>query len=474
MRILRLVIECVSPLHCGGGANDVLDQPVSRDAFGYWRIPGSSLAGALRSLGEKLDPRLCSRMFGEQDGSDSLASLVWCEDGLLLDYNGKTVLEQLLAGREPEIRPGLFLRDHVRIDLETGASEQGGKFDAEIVPAGTRFLLEFRCDGWDRPLSQAETDYFDRLCSLILSGELTIGGKSGLGYGLYRVIKHECRELNLNEPAGMQAWLALPPFGLPGPQTGQKISVGAATATAGAGLDGWLELPLACAGPILIGGGNPQRPDGASSEADIVFALTPRLNYEPGPHEYYEPVLPASSIRGVMRHAIHAIAGDLGIAERDKVIDRLFGFVDGENAQCGKLVFTDSALTCGAKKVNYQFEQHVALDRFSASALDGALFSEEPFWNAGAKVRIRIRACGLLAHEAALFFHAVFDLLEGAIAFGSGTRRGNGRLRLPLWKENPLKCLGELKGDLAWNGQPVLASLPALAQEWDAALKELK
>lgn len=477
MRLLRLVIECITPLHCGAGADDILDSPVSRDAFGYWRIPGSSLAGSLRAIADNQNPALASRLFGDQDGSDSHASLVWCEDGLLLDYDGSSCLEHILSGSEPQIRPGPFVRDHVHIDCATGASVEGGKFDAEIVPAGARFLLEFRCDGWDRPLSQEETAAFDALASQVLAGNLSLGGRDALGYGQYRVVESAYRDLDLAKPEGMEAWLALPVFGLPPAEAGKEISVAQAAPSQGSGLSGNIELPLVCPGPILIGGGLLARPQGTGLDADILFALTPRINYGSEAHEIWEPVLPASSIRGVFRHAVYNILTDLGIEKRDEILNRMFGFVEGDSAQCGKLALSDSPLEFAGKRPNFQFEQHVAIDRFSGSALDGALFSEEPVWSENTGALVRICVNNLEAHEAALFFHALFDLLEGSLALGSGVNRGNGRLCLPGWTKDPKKAAAKIAGDLAWNGAGILEdnleTLEKLLPEWDSALKAL-
>lgn len=475
IHLLRLVIECETPLHCGGGEDEIQDQPVTRDAFGYWRIPGTSLAGSLRTLGERQDPALTRKMFGDQEKDESHASFIWCEDGLLLDYDGRPVLERLLNEEPPKIVAESYVRDHVRIDLESGASEDGGKFDAEIVPAGARFLLEFRCDSWDTEFTEAELAYFDKLCSEVLAGRLSLGGKTGLGYGLYKVVEYAFRELVLSEAEGMKAWLAMPEFGLPAQGLGKSIELAQAPAVGGSGLNGWLELPLACAGPILIGGGSPHRPAGTGGVADILFALTPRLNYQGKEHLLWQAVLPGSSIRGVLRHAIYAILRDLGVERPEEMLNSLFGFVEANGGQRGKLVFADSRLEFAGNKPNYQFEQHVALDRFSGSALDGALFSEEPFWSEGAQARVRIRACNLEAHEAALFFHAIFDLLAGSLAIGSGVNRGNGRLALPGWRENRAEAARAISGDLAWNGQKVLAdgleNLKQLAPAWDQALR---
>ena len=50
MLIARFIIETVNPMHCGGGTDPLLDQPVTRDAYGSYFIPGTSLAGILRQL----------------------------------------------------------------------------------------------------------------------------------------------------------------------------------------------------------------------------------------------------------------------------------------------------------------------------------------------------------------------------------------------------------------------------------------
>ena len=476
--IFKAVVECLTPLHCGGGPDDELDQPVARDAFGLWRIPGSSLAGALRSLADRRDEKLARRLFGHQEKESSRASLVWCEDGLLLDYDGQPALAKKLAGAAPRISCAPFVRDHVRIGLESGAAAEAGKFDCEIVPAGARFLLEFRCDGWDRPLAPDEEAFFDGLVADVAAARLPLGGKTGLGYGLYTVIEAGYRRIDLSRPEGMRQWLTQKAHSLPG--TGRPDLPPAAAQAPCPGLDGWLEIPLACDGPMLAGGGKPGRPDGSVAEADMVFALTPRLAYDEGQKRgglVFGPALPSSSLKGVLRHDIFHIlrarqAGD----GAEAVLAGIFGMVSGDGGQCGKLVVTDCPLAPAFAPGDFVFGQHVAIDRFSAATMDGALFSEEPFWKPGSRVTLRIRACGLEAHEAALFTHALMDLFEGSLAFGGGVNRGNGRLCLPGWREDPASALGAVRGDLAWNGTRILENgkglenLARLAPEWDAAL----
>ncbi len=146
----RAIIELRTPLHCGGGEDNGFDQPVLRDAFGCYRIPGSTVAGVLLSYAKKLfpdNPTLISRAFGgggtkgkegyqDQPGK---SSAIWCYDAPLLDFDHIPAAHKCACGDTPRIGLGPYIRDHVRIDDASGAAEQGGKFDEEFVPAGSRY-----------------------------------------------------------------------------------------------------------------------------------------------------------------------------------------------------------------------------------------------------------------------------------------------------------------------------------------------
>ncbi|MBD5641709.1 MAG: hypothetical protein HDQ91_04760 [Desulfovibrio sp.] len=481
MRIFRMLIECLTPLHCGGGEEDPLqDQPVSRDAFGLWRIPGSSLAGALRSLSERIDSALTATMFGEREAGGQRPSLIWCEDALLLDWDGETALAKKLAGRPVAIPLGPFVRDHVALDLQTGSAVRGGKFDAEIVPPGARFLISLRCDGWNRQLACEEKAHFDRLCALLNSGALDLGGKTANGYGRYRCLEAQYRELNLENPQDMEMWLNLTTGAMLKPGEGRDLPLGAnAAEMGGQGLHGHVDLELVCDAPILIGGGDPGTGRARPSEADLVFALSPWLDYENGRLDW-RPVLPGSAIKGVLRHAAYNILRDRGLdAQRSRArLDSLFGHIGNEangEGQRGKLVVEDCPLPARSTS---QFIQHVALDRFTGGAREGALFSEEPYWLPDLEIPLRLQVREANAAEAGLIFQTLLDLGDGLLSIGSGGNRGNGRLKARAGA-GAREFLGTLRGDLAWNAEPVLHGDPAgrlenlrfLARQWDAAME---
>lgn len=476
MRIFRMIFECATPLHCGSGADDILqDQPVVRDAFGLWRIPGSSLAGAIRSLATAIDEKMAAKMFGYAEKDKGAPSLVWCEDAILLDFDGAAAVDKKLAGNDVQIPLGPFTRDHVNLDLEKDSAVAGGKFDAEIVPAGTRFFLEIRCDGWNRNLDSAECEFFDRLCALVLAGKLALGGKNSNGYGQYRALTSGYREVDLTSAEGMLVWLNLSRRVMFAASEGRQLPLPAADQViATTGLNGSLQMRLACNGPVLIGGGQPERADGSISEADMVFVLTPMLDYERKRLRYC-PVVPGSSLKGMLRHAVYRILRDryLDQDKAEAVLNGLFGHIKGDKGQCGKLLVEDCELKPAVK---YVLAQHVAIDSFTGGAYEGALFSEEPVWTPGRELPFRLHVREASASEAALIFHALLDMAEGMLAIGGGCNRGNGRLQAAD-NGKAENFLAGLAGDIAWQGTRLLAGdgaerlrlMQNLAMDWDKA-----
>lgn len=474
MRFLRMIIECHTPLHCGGGESPGLDDPVITDAFGLWRVPGSSLAGGLRALlAESVSEEAANALFGEGDRDQPRPSLVWAQDGLVLDFDDKPCLAKKLAGEEIRLPMREFTRDHVRLDEKTGAAADGGKFDCGIVPAGARFLLNIRCDGWSRQLTQQEKSWFDQLCARLAAGESPLGGKTGIGYGAFRALATRYIDLDLNKPEDMETWLNLDALAHIPPKAGKDIPLPKPQARAEAeGLCGSLELPLVCDGPLLIGGGlQPERYDLAeSSGADMTFAFTPWLDYKNGRLDW-RFALPGSSLRGALRNAVYKISQDMNL-DADGIINAIFGFVDQNSgkAKRGAISVGDCAL---AKAGPGKFVQHVAIDRFTGGTINGALFSEEPFWQPGQKATLRFAFSGIGKTAALPLLHALLDLASGAISVGAGGCRGNGKLRLPDWPEKPKKAFSALRGDLGWNGKPLIAgfgtweNLLALAEELD-------
>ncbi len=470
MIITRFVLEARTPLHCGGGSDPLLDQPVTRDAFGLYRIQGSSIAGCLRERARQMldngsDAATLSSVFGSLDDPASPSSMIWCTDALLLDFDGKVAARKAEAGERVLVPQGPFVRDHVRISDETGTAERGGKFDEEIVPPGARFVLALKLDGWAGTPSERQKEIFLALCASLKSGDIRLGGKRVSGYGRLRTIECTCSEFDFSRESDTLAWLRLTDP-LAGPvRSGRSLKLPEPQGLEGGkGISADLTLPLTPEGPVLVGGNNAR--GGKDAEVDIACLTTPCLDYKEGraKHVY---TIPGSSLRGVLRHRVIEIARSLGL-DHEAIANGLFGHVKGKESEAGKCELEDIYLENGKATVL----QHVAIDSFTGGAFEGALFDEAPLWSSDLAMQMRIRAMNLCPQEARLLCHALLDLASGELGVGNGINRGNGRLRLKGLAENPGKALSAVAIEACWDGQRLNAKDPGMAKEWLRRLEE--
>lgn len=464
MLIARFIFELTTPLHCGGGDDPFLDQPVSRDPFGYYHIPATSLAGVLRSTVAHTD--VAPMLFGTCNGDHSKASLVWCSDALLLDYDGKPCCNKAISGLEIKLDTDkrFFIRDHVKLNLEYGIADEGGKFDEEIVPPGARFAFELKLDGWDHELTEDEKLPFYVLINAIKDSTLNFGGKKVSGYGSYKILYAECREFNLTSERGLLSWLNLSDGPKFNHDEGVVVSVPEIKQTMKATADEMisfsLEAPLTSMGPVMVGGNNLDDKD-----VDITCIQTPFIDYSDlVKNIIFRYTLPGSAIRGAVRHRVFEIAKAINLADPLLLVDKLFGNINGENTTCGKLEFED-IYPENAASIHIQ---HVAIDKLTGGALDGALFDEKPLWSSGMDLKLKVRARNLTPLEGKIVAHAMIDLFTGTLPIGGGINRGNGRVQLkgigdclnPDW--NALRGIN-FKG--IWEGVGELDSYTASADE---------
>lgn len=420
MLITRFILETLTPMHCGGGNDPLQDQAVNRDAFGLWRIPGSSVAGILRGFVQNNSLEIENTLFGSIDINQNGASKIWCSDAFVLDYDKEYAFEKSLQGKEIQLPLGPFIRDHVNLDLVTNTTIESGKFDEEIVPPGVQFALELKLDGWNEDCTEEEKAAFLELCSQIKFGHIRLGGKHVSGYGKVRALYAQCKEFDLKDEQSLTQWLNLKQnttFDNQGKNVeipDDKIIISSDN------LSARISMPLVSNGPILVGGSNT-----TDSTVDMVCLQTPIYDYE-RKQEKNTYTIPGSSIRGALRHRVFNVATALSL-NGDKIVDGIFGKINVENPTCGKVVIDDIYLKNVEKGTKVQ---HVAIDRFTGGAISGALFDEAPIRENDLCFELNIEVDDLEATEAKILTHALLDLAMGNLPIGGGTNRGNGVLKL--------------------------------------------
>lgn len=221
--IARYVLELVTPLAIGSGKKGLdVDRLVVRDANGLPYIPGTSLAGLLRHqyagvVDELFGCQLTAKQHEEKaqrEGKDkkqvesALGSRVVFSPGLLLSDDGQHVhegLEDIDFTKEYYSQlQKLPERDHVRITHQGAADARGhGKFNAELVPRGTRFVFEMEMQG-----RADEQEVWAQLMDLPQQLTFRIGGGTRKGLGEIKIESCLTKTFRLSEPEDLMVYLA--------------------------------------------------------------------------------------------------------------------------------------------------------------------------------------------------------------------------------------------------------------------------
>lgn len=409
-----LVLETTT--HLGGGAGDVADMILVRDArTGAPLLPGTSIAGAVRShladvLGGYHSPEdarvssLCGGARGDDLGAQS-PLIVFDSLGTLPDHHA------------PEIRDG------VQIDAARGVAEDHKKFDLEVLPAGTCFPLRF-----DLVVSQGEQE--SELLALLIAaldglscGDIALGARRSRGLGAARCMKWKVKRYDLSSRDGWLGWL-LTDIDEPSPESASEaadVREACERALGGRTLRMQdrrrrilFDLEVNATGGVLVRSA-PAVPD-APDAAHIRSAG--------------RSVLPGTSLAGVLRKQAMRIARVVRAQKGDaeKWVERLFGprmegvaDVDNRALRASKLRVSEGIVEEGTRSR----PSRVRIDRFTQGVVPGALFDEEP--EHGGRVRLRLELREPASGELGLVLLALKDLLTGEIAVGGTSAVGRGR-----------------------------------------------
>ena len=412
--IAHIIIEAETPLKVGSNASDFLqDSPVQKDWNGLPMILGTSIAGVLRK-DFKGDT---NKLFGDENSNnkDAKGSELIISNALLLDEKAK-VCEELLFEKSNflEIFDNLPIREHTVIN-EKGVSEN--KFDEEVVYKGSRFKFSIE-------MIEDEKKSFDEVLNLLSSTSFRLGGGSTKGFGKFKILEIKTQSFDKASYATYSSSLnhALGGVALASQKDGAKAPYPNYTI---------YTLNIEPEDFFIFGSGF------GDSDADSTPVYEKVVDYAKAKLSNKQILIPASSIKGALAHrtAYHYNVEMMKqgkdykqVGENNQAVQIIFGHKkelveDKELGQKGKVIFSD----CYKSNLdNTKTFDHVAIDRFTGGAKDGALFQEKTIaqkelWEIEILLHTDVKGDELEAFE-----NALDDVCTGSLPLGGMTTKGHG------------------------------------------------
>ena len=416
-------LRLASPLNVSAGLSEETDADVLRNGDGEVIIPGTSVAGAFRNalmLKEKSDG-----IMGYSDGEQGRMSSILISD---------------IYFAEPEhVKTGI--RDGIKLNREKIVEN---KFDMETVETGAVGTLYIECVVREGDTPVQYVDAIKNLVTMLQSGEIRFGANKNRGFGRVELLTETDAEsyvyeksfskedkndyaafiLDVNSKTSKDTRLGL--------YKSQKLSdwIGEAwekkcrnlnqRADADRPLD--LEQYVKISVPLrLMGGISIRRYSAKSNQADFEHITCDG-----------KPVIPGSSWNGAIRADVARILRELIDVGKDKqmivenLIDGWFGKIsDKQGGSMQSLVVVSESIIEGATPVPMTRNK---VNRFDASTVDGALYSEISYFGGKTTLELLIRKDEKRYYEelVEILQLVIQDIKEGFVAVGGQTAVGRG------------------------------------------------
>lgn len=434
--LARFVIEVETPLAVGSGEKDILtDALVATDVNGLPYIPGTAIAGVVRHMIEEVKPQGfdVNQIFGFQKEQDGHGSEIIFTEAKIINSKGEVVdgvnLDAIKTDPLLQNYDKLPIRQHVRIN-DKGVTDKAGKFDEQVVFAGTRFCFELEMLAKDDTINN-----FNKIIEQIQSRIFRIGGGTRCGFGEIEVKELYKRSLNLKDSGDLELYLAKSSdlskewqgWDKKEPKTEKSA-------------DGWIkyELHLQPEDFFLFGSGF------GDDEVDMTPVKEKKVVWDDDSHGHLSEelvLIPAASVKGALAHRVafhynrlkERFSGCTGdkepkVGNENEAVQALFGYENQKEKKQvrGNVIFNEVIQDTLPDKVL----NHVSIDRFTGGAIESALFDEKVLFGNGKSFTTKIMV-DKTAFEGdpdykIAFESALKDLIDGLLPLGGGVNRGNG------------------------------------------------
>ncbi len=386
--VLKGTIENTTPLIIGCGTEGNTDHDILKDNNRIPFIPGTSLVGVIRHRFEHnyLTPKKLNYYFGFSEDDIGNQSKVIFSDLYLL-HNDFDISE----------------RDGIKIDNTKGITDQGKKFDYEIIEPGAQFDLkiEIGADNAEDIKKIIKTIQHD-----LEQEKINIGGKSNLGFGIIKLIDSSVHFYNLKKKEDLIRWLK---------REDNTIKLKETDKFQHTSDDFEILFDFLIKDSMII---KHYSADPESSDAEHIKLQD-------------KAVIPASSIKGALRARAEKILNTLDTPNKDKLMRYLFGekLEDEKSSIPSRLRLNE--VTIVQEIDTKSIQQRIKIDRFTGGTIDGALFDSQPVFAKDEKTvnTLKLTIKEFKEPEIGLILLLLKDLWSSDLPIGGEKNIGRGVLK---------------------------------------------
>lgn len=431
--IITTDISNVTPVLISSGSTDgKTDVLVVKDGNGNPIVPGTSLAGVLRTQIKSIYNEDVEKLvFGNisakaKERNQSMLSI-------------SDIVLKGVQGEQAEI----VCRDCVRIDPFAASTEKGGKFDFEAVERGAsgKLFLELTvrkelairanelCEKVTlvHSIYKEEKDLFADVMATIadmLTYGVQVGAKTASGLGKLKTVQPaQVVEFDFRNSRDAYKWLQylkdrskLPQALYNSPKNASKIVP-----------DGDLQIALLASinSALLVKDQDTDEKDGDTAISAVQMKSKDSF------------LIPGTSIRGVIRHESYNILRNVFHGDELRIknfITELMGNVEtrsGDDNTLGQAsrLSVDEVYIAPEDVDNSINQKRIRINRFTRSVMPGALFTEQPIWQTNGNltpvnINIYVKHCS--EKEAGLVLLVLRSIFLGRLSIGSGKGIGRG------------------------------------------------
>lgn len=425
--IARFIVEAETPLFVGSGESSLLkDALVQTDCNGLPMILGTTLAGVLRH--SLLGNSWIERVFGFAEGDKGSGSLLKVSSAYMM-ISETEVSEGIIEKINDEVLnkfTNLPSRQHVRI-TDKGVAADKGLFDNEVVYKGTRFVFELELKG-----KLEDKSYWNSILEQVNNPTFRIGSGTRNGYGSLKVISVFNQVFDLQNEKDFESYINFDPSFNADLKWNNAKQLKLLS-------DKFINYSLHLKPDsffIFSEGFGDDEADNRPLEEEIIVYKDGKINFEK------QTIIPGSSIKGAISHRVAFHYNKLKKQFADfeggktgfdnEAVATLFGKAGQDSssktvdAEAG-LVFINDFYFSKNQVKNDKILNHVAIDRFTGGAMDGALFSEKVSYleNGGFCFDVYVQYTNnddvLKSLE-----NALTDICRGLLPLGGMTTKGHG------------------------------------------------